>query len=128
MGPTAPPRFPRPFIRPMEAAELSLVKDSWGIFQKTGRNVNIPIADIVKNIKDTIALDMVKALKDKPINAVKNIIAVRRFLSPFLSEYLNMNISAIAATMYGISDRKLASAACTCENDFIMDGSQIEYP
>ena len=49
-----------------------------------------------------------KALRVNPMNAIKNITAVKRFLSPFLSEYLSMNIRAIAATMYGISDRKLA--------------------
>ena len=34
IGPTAPPRLPSPLIRPIDAAELSFVSDSWGIFQK----------------------------------------------------------------------------------------------
>ena len=95
-------------ISPIDAAELSFVNDSWDIFQNTGRKVNIPIADIVKNAKDTYAFDIVNALIASPIKAMKNIMAVSFFLSPFLSEYLSIKISAIAATIYGISDRKLA--------------------
>ena len=52
--------------------------------------------------------------------------AVSFFLSPFLSEYLSIKISAIAATIYGISDRKLAEAALTLVKDSIMDGSHME--
>lgn len=58
-------------IMPIDATELFLVNDFCAIFQNTGRNVNISIADIVKNTKDRWAFDIVNALIVSPIKDIK---------------------------------------------------------